>query len=88
MARVSHVKYLGVLFLESLTWTKHVNYITAKVTGMLDFIEINFRVCPENIKITLYVTYVRHILEHASVSWDPSQANVMTQLEKYTKQSS
>lgn len=82
LQEVADVKYLGVYLSADLSWTKHVDAITAKANRVLNFIKRNFKMAPTNIKELLYVTNVRPILEYACPAWDPYYVNLISKLER------
>ena len=63
--------YLGVTLDSKLSWTPHLNSVTAKATRSLNFLSRNFHNCPPHIKETAYNIYVRPQLEYASQVWSP-----------------
>ena len=76
------VKYLGVQFSHNLSWSAHIDYVTAKANRMLNFLKRNFRDCPQTAKATLFKTNVRPILEYASVLWDPKESYLGKKIEQ------
>lgn len=81
------VKYLGVYFSHNLSWNHHIEYMTAKANRMLGFIRRNFKDCPREVKNTLYLTYIRPILEYASELWDPYQQYLINDIESIQNRS-
>lgn len=69
--RVSNFKYLGIYFSSDLTWNKHIDYVTNKASGVLNFIKRNIKTAPVSLKEALYTANVRPILEYACAIWDP-----------------
>ena len=81
------VRDLGVILDSKLTFTDHYNTIIHKANNMLGFIKrfsYNFQ-DPYTLK-TLYITYVRPILEYCSVVWSPYQALHEQRIESVQKQ--
>lgn len=81
------VRDLGVILDSKLTFVDHYNNITYKASNMLGFIKrfsFNFN-DPYTIK-TLYVTYVRPLLEYCSVVWAPYQVAHINRIESIQKQ--
>lgn len=81
LTRATDYKYLGVHFSSNLTWTKHVEYVTAKSCKMLNFVKGNFRLAPPKIRELLYFSNVRPMLEYACVAWDPQSKSLCNMLE-------
>lgn len=75
-------KYLGVTISSNLKWDKHVDTIVRKASRALGFLRRNFKSAPREIKITVYQSYVRPILEYASAVWDPQEIGLKSRLEK------
>ena len=85
--RCSKIRDLGVILDSKLTFTDHHNTIVNKANNMLSFIKrfsYHFR-DPYTIK-TLYVAYVRSILEYCSVVWSPYQVVHCNRIESVQKQ--
>lgn len=85
--RCDQIRDLGVLVDSKLTFTEHYNIIINKANNMLGFIKrfsYNFN-DPYTIK-TLYITYVRSILEYCSIVWSPSAITHENRLESVQKQ--
>ena len=64
-------KYLGVLINKHLSWKPHVDAICKKADQTRAFPERNLKDCQRDVKPQCYKTYVRPIVEYASVAWDP-----------------
>lgn len=82
----SHYKYLGVYFSDNFKWIKHIDMTVTKAGRMLYFIRRNFRQASQTVKQTLYLMYVRSILDYACVIWDPHQQYLIDRLEKIQNQ--
>lgn len=75
-------KDLGVIFVEKLSFNKHVKTMTPKAYRILGVI---FRACkdfriPESL-ITLHQTYVRSQIEYCSVEWSPIDQGYIDKME-------
>lgn len=85
--KCDRVRDLGVILDSKLTFIDHYNTIIHKATNMLGFIKrfgSNFN-DPYTIK-TLYVAYVRSILEYCSIVWSPFMKTHEERLESVQKQ--
>lgn len=82
----SYYKYLGVYFSDNFKWTKHIDITVTKAGQMLYFIRRNFRQASQTVKQTLYLMYVRPILDYTCVIWDPHQQYLIDALEKVQNQ--
>ena len=58
--------YLGVILTSNMSFSPHIQKITAKATRVLNFIKRNLYNCSKEIKPKAYLTLVRPILEYAS----------------------
>ena len=74
--------YLGVTLTSNMSFSPHIQKISAKATRMLNFIRRNLYNCSKEIKSRAYLTLVRPILEYASPVWDPHLVKDRDQIEK------
>ena len=74
--------YLGVTLTSNMSFSSHIQKITAKATRVLNFIKRNLYNCSKEIKSKAYLTLVRPILEYASPVWDPHLIKDSNQIEK------
>ena len=65
-----------------MSFSHHIQKISAKATRMLNFIRWNLYNCSKEIKSRAYLTLVRPILEYASPVWDPHLVKDRDQIEK------
>ena len=83
LTKVDTIKDLGVLLDSKLTFSSHIRFCYDKAIKMLGFL---FRTCRDfknvNSFKTVYFSYVRSHLEYATQIWNPSKANVSSDLEK------
>ena len=59
--RVKFVKYLGLIVDDTLTWDKHVDYISAKISKNIGIIKRVRIFLPQHSLLTLYRTLMNHI---------------------------
>lgn len=85
---VDSAKYLGVFIHKKLSWNTHIDYTTKKANQVRCFIQRNLRTCNQDIKLQAYRTYVRPILEYASVVWDPHTTANINKLEMVQRKAS
>lgn len=80
--RVSHIKDLGVVLDEQLSFKKHISYVVGKASSVLGFI---FRTAKEFTDVyclkSLYCALSRSILEYCSVVWNPFYNNGVGRIE-------
>ena len=74
--------YLGVALTSNMSFSPHIQKISAKATRMLNFIRRNLYNCSKEIKSRAYLTLVCPILEYASPVWDPHLVKDRDQIEK------
>jgi len=74
--------YLGVLLSEDLTFTAHIDNITAKASRSLGFLSRNLKACPQKFRELAYISMVRSTLEYASPIWDPHLKQESEKLER------
>lgn len=72
LATVDTAKYLGVLLNKKISWKPHVDAICKKANKTRAFLQRNLKGCQRDVKSQCYKTYVRPIVEYASVVWDPA----------------
>uniref|UniRef100_A0A0R3Q9H7 Reverse transcriptase domain-containing protein n=1 Tax=Brugia timori TaxID=42155 RepID=A0A0R3Q9H7_9BILA len=85
--KCNRVRDLGVILDSKLNFNDHYNTIIHRANNMLSFTKrfsFNFN-DPYTIK-TLYVAYVRSILEYCSIVWSPFQTTHINRIESVQKQ--
>ena len=80
--KVSTTKYLGVIIDHNLSWSNHIGAVSRKANRVLAFLQRNLNKCSSSIKSLAYFTYVRPILEYASIMWAPHTNCQIVTLEK------
>ena len=85
--QVEHAKYLGVIIDQKLNWHEHINSIVKKGNSVYGFLQRNLRNCPISVKATCYQTYLRPVLEYASVVWSPHYQLDIDKLEMVQRRS-
>ena len=78
---VTSAKYLGVTISQNISWSKHIDIITCKANSILAFLQRNLSQCSLHVKSLAYFTYVRPVLEYASV-WSPFTQSNIDKIEK------
>ena len=77
---VHSAKYLGVT-IDSKSFNVHVNSTCKKENSALAFLCGNFRSFQRKIKVDLYLTYVKPILEYGLSVWAPCTRCTINKLE-------
>ena len=78
---VNTVRDLGVHFCSNLTFTSHINAIVAKAHARASLIHKCFLSRDATTLTKAFVTYVRPILEYATVIWSPYHIGEIAKLE-------
>ena len=87
VTKCDQIRDLGVILDTKLTFSDHYNTIIHKARNTLNFIKrfsYNFQ-DPYTLK-TLYIAYVRSILEYCSIIWSPYQVTHIDRIESVQKQ--
>ena len=79
---ITSAKYLGVTISQNISWSKHIDIITCKANSILAFLQRNLSQCSLRVKSLAYFTYVRPVLEYASVVWSPFTQSNIDKIEK------
>lgn len=87
LSTVSSYKYLGLVITSDLRWNEHMSYISKKAMRKLGYLRRSLRQSTQEIRLLAYKTYIRPILEYASVVWDPYTQKNITQLESIQRKS-
>ena len=56
---VTHAKYLGLIFDQTLSWNEHIKQMASKATKVNAFLHRNLYHCPVNTKLDCYKAMVR-----------------------------
>lgn len=85
--RVYDFKLLGVHIDSTLTWTKHIDYITKKATKRLYFLKVLKRAgLPSDHLLHYYTAVIRPVLEYCSCIWHHNIPNKLSlQVESIQK---
>ncbi|XP_072021558.1 uncharacterized protein [Amphiura filiformis] len=82
LQETDHHPYLGVELSKDLSWSKHINQVTAGANKILGLLKRNLRCCDEKTKATAYKTLVRPKLVYCSSIWDPHKHTHIETVEK------
>ena len=69
---------MGIQLDNILSWNTHITTIVNKATIMLKFVKRNLSKFSYTIKITVYTTFVRPVLEYV---WDPHHKFLIHKIE-------
>jgi hypothetical protein len=82
LSKDSEEKDLGVIFMEELNFSKHINSCISKANKMMGIIKRCFDNLDETTFVPLYKSLVRSNLEYGNVIWRPHKRNEIEKLEK------
>lgn len=82
LEKVGNFKDLGVVVDETLSFTDHVDSVISKSSKVCGFIKrsLGFN-APTSVKLQLFLTLCRSILDYASVLWSPQNKLLIKRLE-------
>ena len=70
ITEVDSHKHLGVFLSNDCTWHKHIDYVKKKAWGRMNVMK-RLQFCLDRKSLeTIYLTFIRPILEYADVVWD------------------
>ena len=71
-----HIKDLGVLISNNLTWTKHIEEVVSKARSMMGWALRTFSTRKRDPMITIWNTQIRPILDYCSPLWSPCPTDI------------
>ena len=78
---VASHKHLGITFRSDLRWSTHIDDITSKADKLLNIMKsLKFRLDRQTLE-TIYISFIRPILEYGSPVWDGCTLNDVAKLE-------
>ena len=77
-----NVKYLGVVIDQQLKWDKHIDYSSAKVSKLINFLGRLRHYFTESSLKLIYQSIILPIFDYADVVYDSSTKGCNTQLQK------
>lgn len=87
LSKVKSFKYLGVILTSDLRWNEHISYIKKKAVTKLGYLRRTLRQAPQDMKLLAYKTFIRPIIEYASIVWDPHTKRNIVHLESVQRKS-
>lgn len=85
LQEVENYKYLGLWISNKLSWTKHIDNITARSLRKLLFLRRSLKLSTPNVRLLAYNAIIRPIIEYAVVIWDPFTKSDINKLERLQK---
>ena len=81
LINVNSHKHLGLTFRSDLRWIEHVNNLTIKATRQLNILKsLQYKLDRKTLEV-VYISFIRPVLEYASVVWDGCNQSQCNQLE-------
>ena len=81
----SHVKDLGILMSNNMTFSEHINKVCEKARDMCSWILRTFRSRSPQLMLTLWKSLVQPILDYCSQLWCPISIGQIKQIEEIQK---
>ena len=77
LKEVDTARYLGSTYTNNSTGTTKISSVTKKANKACSFLQCYISQCPQITKELCYRTFVRPLMEYATVIWDPfTEANI------------
>ena len=67
--RVKHTKYLGLIMDDTVTWDKHIEYISTKINRNIGILKRAQNFLPKSSLTTLYKTLVEPYFRYCNIVW-------------------
>ena len=85
LEQVDHIKFLGVMLDNNLTFKKHVQYIGAKISKNIGILTKARKYLNKDTLITLYYSFIYPYLNYANIVWGSSNKTTLVPLVKLQK---
>ena len=82
LQQVPENPYLGLTLSGDLKWSSHISKISKKANCTLGFLKRNLKHCPQECRMTAYLSLIRSTLDYSSVISDPHLQKDNDKLEK------
>lgn len=83
--QVNSHKHLGIIFSSNCTWHDHLEYIKAKAWHRINIMRKLKFILDRNSLQTIYISFIRPVLEYADVVWNNCTQYEANELEKNSK---
>ena len=82
ITEVNSHKHLGIIFSSDCTWHNHIKYITEKAWTRINIMRrLKFKLDRKSLE-TIYLTFIRPLLEYGDVLWDNCTKYEKEELDK------
>lgn len=85
LSQVNTYKYLGLRICNNLSWTEHIDNVTANALRKLFFLRRALKLGPPSVRSLSYNTIIRPMLEYAVIIWDPFTKSNIAKLDRVRK---
>ena len=68
LKRVDHIKFLGILFDENLTWKNHINLIENKISKSLDILHQDKFSLNQNFRKNVYFSFIHSYINYGNIT--------------------
>ena len=79
--RVKHTKYLGLIVDDTLTWEKHIEYISTKINRNIGILKRTQNFLPKSSLITLYKTLIEPYFRYCNIVWGQCNETLKDKLQ-------
>ena len=79
--RVKHTKYLGLIVDDTLTWEKHIEYISTKINHNIGILKRTQNFLPKSSLITLYKTLIEPYFRYCNIVWGQCNETLKDKLQ-------
>ena len=83
---VPNFKSLGVTFNETLSWNKHIDFLTSKLAQVVGLVYRNHYILPRSIMLLIYNSLFSSRLSYCSLVWAPTTKENMQKIHLLQKQ--
>ena len=82
ISEVNAHKHLGLILSKDCSWHEHIKYITEKAWTRINIMrKLKFELDRKSLE-TIYIAFIRPILEYGDIIWDNCTQNQKTELDK------
>ena len=85
LKRVDHIKFLGILFDENLTWKNHVNLTENKISRSLGILHRAKFLLNQDSRINVYFSFIQSYINYGNVAWGSTQKIQLKKIFAYQK---
>jgi hypothetical protein len=85
--RVKQIKHLGIIIEENLSWKKHIDFISLKISKSIGIINRTKHKLNSKSMITLYYSLIYPYLTYANIIWGNQELTYLNKLRILQKKS-